>query len=146
MASIILLNGPNLNLLGRREPEIYGNETLQDIEQQLTETAREAGHDLVCFQSNSEGELVDKIHASANADFALINLGAYTHTSIAIRDALVGVELPFIEVHISNVHARESFRHTSLISDIAVGSIVGLGTFGYALALNAAIYALSDTE
>ncbi len=142
MATILLLNGPNLNLLGSREPDVYGMQTLADIEQGLTEMAAEAGHELDCFQSNSEGALVDKIHASAEAGFAICNLGAYTHTSIAIRDALVGTELDFIEVHISNVHAREEFRHRSLVSDVALGCIVGLGTYGYALALQAAIQAL----
>lgn len=142
MATILLLNGPNLNLLGHREPEVYGGQSLADIEQGLVAATAEAGHELDCFQSNSEGELVDKIHASAEADFAICNLGAYTHTSIAIRDALLGIQIDFIEVHISNVYAREEFRHRSLVSDIALGSIVGLGTFGYALALQAALQAL----
>ena len=144
MADILLLNGLNLNLLGTREPELYGAQTLAGIEAWLTDMAADAGHTLECFQSNSEGALVDKIHASADADFAIVNLGAYTHTSIAIRDALLGTEMSFIEVHISNVHAREEFRHDSLVGDVAVGSIVGLGTYGYALALQAAMHALDD--
>lgn len=146
MAQILLLNGPNLNLLGRREPQLYGGETLEDIEAQLTSLAAEDGHELVCIQSNSEGTLVDAIHAHADAAFAICNLGAYTHTSVAIRDALLGTELPFIEVHISNVYARERFRRKSRVADIAVGSIVGLGTYGYALALQAVMQALDDNE
>ena len=145
MASLLLLNGPNLNLLGRREPEIYGAQTLADIEQGLTEMAEAAGHTLECFQSNSEGAIIDCIHET-DAALAICNLGAYTHTSIAIRDALLGAELDVIEVHISNVHARESFRAHSHIADIALGSIVGLGTLGYALALQAALHALEDDE
>jgi len=144
VATILLLNGPNLNLLGSREPELYGAQTLDDIEEGLAELAQGSGHELDCFQSNSEGELVDKIHASAAADFAICNLGAYTHTSIAIRDALLATGIGFIEVHISNVHAREDFRHRNLVGDIAIGSVVGLGTYGYALALQAAMHALDD--
>jgi len=146
MAQLLLLNGPNLNLLGRREPHIYGGESLTDLCAELTQMAASAGHELDCFQSNHEGALVDKIHARHDADFALCNFGAFTHTSVALRDALLGTELPFIEVHISNVYAREEFRHHSHFSDIAVGTIVGLGTFGYALALQAALHAVSDNE
>lgn len=146
MAQLLLLNGPNLNLLGRREPHLYGGESLDDLCAELSDMTEQAGHELHCFQSNGEGELVDIIHEHADMDFALCNFGAFTHTSIALRDALLGTELPFIEVHISNVYARESFRHHSHFSDIAVGSIVGLGTFGYALALQAALHAVSDNE
>jgi 3-dehydroquinate dehydratase-2 len=146
MAQLLLLNGPNLNLLGSREPHLYGAQSLDDVCSELVDMAHNAGHQLECFQSNHEGELVDKIHAHAHADFALCNFGAFTHTSIALRDALLGTQLPFIEVHISNVYARETFRHTSHFSDIAVGCIVGLGTFGYALALQAALHAVSDNE
>ncbi|NNF17939.1 MAG: type II 3-dehydroquinate dehydratase [Gammaproteobacteria bacterium] len=139
MAHILLLNGPNLNLLGAREPDVYGSDSLDNIEMRLQEQAGELGHSIVAYQSNSESDLVDRIQqaAIANMDFAICNLGAFTHTSVAIRDALLGTSLPFIEVHISNVYAREEFRHHSYISDIAVGCIVGLGTFGYDLALAA---------
>lgn len=146
MSELVLLNGPNLNLLGLREPEIYGGDTLADLEDQLTAIAKRAGHELVCFQSNSEGALIDKIHEHREAEFAICNLGAYTHTSIAIRDALLATEIPFIEVHISNVYARERFRHKSLFSDLAIGSIVGLGTYGYALAMQAVVEALDGHE
>jgi 3-dehydroquinate dehydratase-2 len=146
MAELLLLNGPNLNLLGRREPHLYGSESLDDLCAELTALASDAGHTLESFQSNHEGELIDKIHARSDADFALCNFGALTHSSIGLRDALLGTEIPFIEVHISNIHAREEFRHHSLFSDIAVGCIVGLGTFGYAMALQAAIQAVTQTE
>ncbi len=139
MPSLLLLNGPNLNLLGTREPGHYGNQSLAEIEQGLTETARNLGHELSCLQSNAEAELVERVHAAAGQiDFILINPGALTHTSIALRDALLGVAIPFIEVHISNVHAREEFRRKSYFSDIALGSITGLGPQGYELALRAA--------
>jgi 3-dehydroquinate dehydratase-2 len=140
MAGILLLNGPNLNLLGSREPAIYGSATLQEIEGRLGQMARARGHDLVALQSNAEHELVGAIHASKNQDvaFVIINPGAFTHTSIALRDAFLGVAVPFIEVHLSNLSARESFRHHSYLSDIAVGCIVGLGPIGYELALQAA--------
>jgi 3-dehydroquinate dehydratase-2 len=140
VAKLLLINGPNLNLLGRREPQIYGTATLAEIEQGLVAQARARGHDLVCYQSNAEGALVDRVHAARDEGvaFILINPGAYTHTSIALRDALVGVAIPFIEVHISNVHAREPFRRHSYLSDVAVGVIAGLGTLGYELALAAA--------
>jgi 3-dehydroquinate dehydratase-2 len=140
MSHLLLLNGPNLNLLGTREPGIYGAQTLADIETGLTAEADKLGHRLSCFQSNQEGALVDRIHQARQdgTAFILINAGAFTHTSIALRDALAGVAIPFIEIHISNVHARESFRHHSHLSAIAVGSIVGLGTLGYSLALQAA--------
>jgi 3-dehydroquinate dehydratase-2 len=140
MARLLLLNGPNLNLLGTREPGIYGAETLESIERRAAEVAREAGHELSAFQSNAEHELIDRIQR-APADgvaFMVFNPGAFTHTSVALRDAITAVKLPFIEVHLSNVHAREPFRKHSYFSDIAVGVIAGLGAFGYELALRAA--------
>jgi 3-dehydroquinate dehydratase-2 len=135
--SILVLNGPNLNLLGVREPGVYGTKTLGDIERELEAQAAAKGVALKCFQSNHEGALIDRIHAatSEGVDFIIINAGGLTHTSVALRDALAGVALPFVEVHISNVHRRESFRHVSLLADAALGSIVGLGTAGYSLAL-----------
>lgn len=135
--SILVLHGPNLNLLGTREPQIYGRESLEDINRRLVDEARSAGAELQCFQSNHEGALVDRIQQAGRdgVDFIVINPAAYTHTSVAIRDALAGVGIPFIEVHLSNVHARESFRHRSFVSDIAVGTICGLGSRGYDLAL-----------
>jgi len=140
MAKFLVLHGPNLNLLGTREPEHYGADTLADIGQQLKASAEQSGHQLESFQSNAEHELVDKIHAAReNTDFIIINPAAFTHTSVALRDALSAVEVPFIEVHLSNVHARETFRHHSYLSDIAVGVICGLGAQGYQLALQAAI-------
>ena len=136
MASVLLLNGPNLNLLGQREPALYGSDTLADIEQRCRDEAGRLGHELVCGQSNSEGGMVDWLHANARgAGFLVINPGAYGHSSIALRDALLGLELPFVEVHVSNVLAREPFRRSSMLSDIAVGSISGLGAQGYLLAL-----------
>ena len=136
MASILLLNGPNLNLLGQREPEVYGRDTLADIEQRCQAEAQRLGHDLACGQSNSEGAMVDWLQANApGADFLLINAGAYGHTSIALRDALLGLAVPFLEVHLSNVYARETFRRSSMLADIAVGCISGLGAQGYLLAL-----------
>ena len=137
MKSILLLNGPNLNLLGTREKEIYGSLTLEEIESNLLEIAKNNSINLSCFQSNAEHELVDAVHQAKllHVDFVLINPGAFTHTSIALRDALLGVAIPFIEVHISNVHAREEFRHHSYLSDVAVGVIAGLGTSGYDFAL-----------
>lgn len=146
MASILVLNGPNLNLLGTREPEIYGSQTLSDISEQLAVTASDAGHQLECFQSNAEHALIDRIHAARDesVDFIIINPAALTHTSIALRDALLGVQIPFIEVHLSNVYARESFRHHSYLSDVAQGVICGLGAQGYDFALTAALKALSE--
>ena len=140
MAKILVLHGPNLNLLGSREPEHYGADTLADISDRLQTQAQNNGDLLESFQTNSEHELVEKIHSAQakNTDFIIINPAAFTHTSIALRDALVAVEIPFIEVHLSNVHARESFRHHSYLSDIAVGVICGLGAQGYDLALQAA--------
>jgi 3-dehydroquinate dehydratase II len=140
MARILLLNGPNLNLLGLREPEIYGSTTLPDIENKLINLARGRGHDLVASQSNAEHELIDEVHGAKREGFAfiIINPGAYTHTSIALRDAFLAVAIPFIEIHITNIFAREEFRHRSYLSGIAVGCIVGLGVLGYEFALEAA--------
>jgi 3-dehydroquinate dehydratase-2 len=148
MAGILLLNGPNLNLLGSREPGIYGSASLQSIETKLAGLARTRGHELVAFQSNAEHELIGKIQ-SAKGDgivIAIINPAGYSHTSIALRDAFLGVALPFIEVHLSNVFARETFRHHSYLSDIAVGCIFGLGPIGYELALDAACARLTGTK
>jgi len=146
MASILVLNGPNLNLLGTREPELYGSDTLDSIRQRLEEQAKAAGHRLRFEQSNAEHHLVEWIHQAARQDVAyiLINPAAFTHTSVALRDALLGVAIPFIEVHLSNVHAREPFRKQSYLSDIAQGVICGFGAQGYELALQAAIRALAD--
>jgi 3-dehydroquinate dehydratase-2 len=141
MAKLLLLNGPNLNLLGTREPGLYGQATLSDIESGAAALATSLGHELRAVQSNAEHVLVDAVQA-ARADgtaFIIINPGAFTHTSIALRDALLGVAIPFIEVHLSNVHAREPFRRHSYFSDVAVGSIVGLGPLGYELAIRAAV-------
>jgi 3-dehydroquinate dehydratase-2 len=148
MATFLLLNGPNLNLLGKREPGHYGSLSLANIEQQLTAKAQEQQHTLLCYQNNTEGALVDRIHQAMDeeVDFILINPGAYTHTSIALRDALLGVAIPFIEIHLSNVHRRETFRHHSYLSDIAEGVIVGLGALGYELALYAAIQKLNQHD
>jgi 3-dehydroquinate dehydratase-2 len=147
MAGILLLNGPNLNLLGTREPEIYGSAGLQSIELKLRELALARGHSLSTFQSNAEHELIAKIHAAKQDGiaFVIFNPGAYTHTSIALRDAFLAVAVPFIEVHLSNVFAREAFRHHSYLSGIAVGCIVGLGPIGYELALEAACARLTNT-
>ncbi len=141
MARVLVLHGPNLNLLGTREPEVYGTDTLADIDFRLKAAASEAGANLSSFQSNAEGALIDRIHEARKdgTDFILINPGAFTHTSIALRDALIGVAIPFIEVHLSNVHAREPFRRHSYLSDVAVGVICGLGAKGYELALSAAL-------
>ncbi|PPC83637.1 MAG: type II 3-dehydroquinate dehydratase [Methylotenera sp.] len=139
--NILVLHGPNLNLLGLREPQHYGNATLDSINQTLTNKAKQANITLECFQSNSEADLVDKIQsiATKSIDFVIINPAAFTHTSVAMRDALSAVKVPFIEVHLSNVFARESFRHHSYFTDIAVGIISGLGAKGYELALDFAI-------
>jgi 3-dehydroquinate dehydratase-2 len=147
MARILLLNGPNLNLLGTREPHIYGSATLADIEGKLKALCTSNGHDLTAAQSNAEHELIAKIHAAKTdgTGFIIINPGAFTHTSIALRDAFLSVGVPFIEIHLSNVFAREAFRHHSYLSDIAVGCIYGLGPIGYELALQAAIARLAKT-
>ncbi len=146
MASLLLINGPNLNLLGSREPGVYGETNLPDVESRLTSLAKELSHELQCFQSNAEHEIVDRIQKAAedNADFILLNPGAFTHTSIAIRDALLAVSIPFIEIHLSNVFAREEFRHKSYFSDIAAGCLFGFGAYGYELALNAASRQIED--
>jgi len=135
--SVLVIHGPNLNLLGLREPDHYGNDTLDSINEQLLAQAKQAGIALETFQSNSEAEIIDKLHtlAGKSADFIIINPAAFTHTSVAMRDALSAVKIPFIEVHLSNVHAREPFRQHSYFSDIAVGVISGLGAPGYSLAL-----------
>ena len=145
MARVLLLNGPNLNLLGTREPSVYGTDTLEAIEKRTAALAGELGHELLTFQSNAEHELIERVHR-AKAEgvvFALVNPGGYTHTSIALRDALLGTGLPFIEVHLSNTHAREAFRRHSYFSDIAVGVVCGLGAFGYEAALRAAAQRLA---
>ncbi|MBR9912713.1 MAG: type II 3-dehydroquinate dehydratase [Gammaproteobacteria bacterium] len=141
MATILVLHGPNLNLLGTREPEIYGSTTLRDIDKRLTEMCLERGHHLQSLQSNAEYELIDRIHDARNEgiNFILINPAAFTHTSVALRDALAAVAIPFIEVHLSNVHSREAFRQHSYFSDLAVGVICGFGAHSYELALNAAL-------
>ena len=147
MAHLLLLNGPNLNLLGTREPGVYGAITLAQIAARLTQLASESGHHLSAFQSNSEAELIGQIHEApgTHVAFIIFNPAALTHTSIALRDALLGVKIPFIEVHLSNVHAREPFRHHSYFADIAVGTITGLGAVGYELALRAAAHHLNQT-
>jgi 3-dehydroquinate dehydratase II len=141
MAKILVLNGPNLNLLGTREPEVYGKLTLAEIEARLKKLAADAGQSLDFMQSNAEADLINRIQQAKpeGVKFILINPAAFTHTSVALRDALLAVSIPFIEVHLSNVHARESFRHHSYFSDVAVGTIVGLGAQGYELALQAAL-------
>ncbi|NHZ88771.1 type II 3-dehydroquinate dehydratase [Massilia sp. CCM 8733] len=138
---LLLLNGPNLNLLGTREPEVYGKATLADIENAATAQAAAAGATLTCFQSNHEGALIDAIHAarSGGVDAIVINPGGLTHTSVALRDALAGVAIPFVEVHISNIHQREAFRHHSFLSAIAQGTICGLGIDGYRFAIDFAL-------
>ena len=148
MATILVINGPNLNLLGSREPDHYGCETLQSIESRLLDTALAAGHQLEFIQSNAEHELVGHVHNARNRiDFILLNPAAFTHTSIALRDAMLGVAIPFIAVHLSNVHGREEFRRHSYFSDIAKGVISGLGAQGYDLALQAALsYITSESQ
>jgi len=144
---VLLLNGPNLNLLGKREPEIYGSQTLTDVVQDLTILAVQFGLELDHLQSNREYELIEKIHqAMGKVDYIIINPAAFTHTSVALRDALLGVNIPFFEVHISNVHARESFRHHSYLSDVATGVICGFGTQGYELALRAVARKLNTND
>ena len=146
MARLLVLHGPNLNLLGQREPAVYGRTTLVEIDADLAAIARESGHDLASFQSNSEGALIDRIHAAAKDEtaFIVINPGALTHTSVSLRDALAAVAIPFVEVHLSNVHAREAFRHRSYIADLAVGVITGFGADSYRLALSAALRRLAN--
>lgn len=148
MAKILVLNGPNLNLLGVREPTHYGRTTLADINEQLLSLAENAGHELQCQQSNAEYQLIEAIHQAFqdNTDFIIINPAAFTHTSIALRDALLGVNIPFVELHLSNVYKREEFRHHSFFSDIAVGVISGLGHMGYELALQYALAHIAEQE
>ena len=147
MARLLVLHGPNLNLLGTREPDIYGHTTLAVIDADLAERAAAAGHTLDSFQSNAEHALVDRVQAARGSiDFMLINPAAFTHTSVAIRDALAAVAIPFIEVHLSNPHAREPFRHTSYFTDLAVGIVAGFGPLGYGLALAAAIRRLDTSS
>jgi len=148
MPTILVLNGPNLNLLGTREPALYGHDTLDSIQAQLNKLAKQAGHKLSFVQSNAEHELVEQIHQaqSNKVAYIIINPAAFTHTSVALRDALLGTGIPFIEVHLSNVHAREEFRQHSYFSDIAQGIICGLGAQGYELALQAVIKRLGDTD
>ncbi|KAI5207152.1 3-dehydroquinate dehydratase [Aureobasidium subglaciale] len=135
--SILIINGPNLNLLGTREPHIYGSDTLQDVERSARQQAADLSLKIATFQSNHEGYIIDRIHeARGNCNYIIINPGALTHTSVGIRDALGGVAIPFVEVHISNVHAREEFRHKSFLSDKAVAVIAGLGTYGYSAAID----------
>jgi 3-dehydroquinate dehydratase-2 len=147
MAKITVLNGPNLNLLGTREPELYGRATLEDIRVRMESLASEKGYELDFFQSNAEHEIVERIHQAyhENADIVVINPAAFTHTSIAIRDALLATSIPFIEVHLSNVHAREPFRRSSYLSDLACGVICGFGALGYDLALQAAFQKLAKS-
>jgi len=144
-ASVLVLHGPNLNLLGSREPAVYGRDTLADINRRLLTQAEAAGAELATFQSNHEGALVDRVHAARGEGvaFIILNPAGLTHTSVALRDALTGVAIPFVEVHLSNIHTREPFRHHSYFSDKAVGTIVGLGAQGYELALSYALRRLS---
>lgn len=143
--SILIINGPNLNLLGTRQPEIYGSETLIDVEENCVKLGNELGAKVACMQSNHEGVIVDEIQAArGKQDAIIINAGAYTHTSIAIRDAFSGTQIPLYEVHISDIHAREAFRHNSYLSDIAKKVIIGHGTKGYEMALRAAVEDLSS--
>lgn len=148
MPAILVLHGPNLNLLGQREPGLYGSDTLEAINQRLVAQAEQAGFVLACFQSNHEGALVDRIHQAGldGTRHIIINPAAYTHTSVALRDALLGVRIPFLEVHLSNVHAREPFRQHSYLSDKAVGVITGLGAAGYELALTHVLRELRQTH
>ena len=146
MAKLLLLNGPNLNLLGLREPAIYGHQTLDDINHILKQDAEKSGHQLECIQSNAEYQLIEAIHKAYqdNIDFIIFNPAAFTHSSVALRDALLGVNIPFIELHLSNVYKREEFRHQSFFSDIAIGVISGLGAKGYELALEYACFHLEN--
>ena len=147
LGHVLVLNGPNLNLLGTREPEIYGHTTLADINAWLEKRANEADVAIEFYQSNHEGALVDKIQeARGNVDYIIFNAGAYTHYSIALRDAIAGVEIPTIEVHLSNIHKREEFRHTSVLAPVCLGQISGLGAFSYMAALEAVIHKLAAEE
>ena len=148
MSTFLLINGPNLNLLGSREPEVYGETGLQDIERKATATAKELGHSLECYQSNAEHELIERVQQAARdgVGFIILNPGAFTHTSIALRDALLAVDIPFVELHLSNTFAREEFRHKSYFSDIAQGCLFGFGAYGYELALLAASNHVAEEE
>jgi len=148
MSDFLLINGPNLNLLGTREPEVYGADRLTDIEARCVESAKALGHSLVCFQSNAEHELIDRVQqaASDGVDFIILNPGAFTHTSIALRDAFLAVQIPFIEIHLSNTFAREDFRHNSYFSDIASSCLFGFGAYGYELAVQAASQYVANAE
>ncbi len=147
MSRILLINGPNLNLLGLREPELYGDVTLKQIEQQARDLARDLGHELDCTQANGEGALIDRIHhaASDGCAFIVINPGGYTHTSVALRDALQMLAIPVIEVHLSNIYRREAFRHHSMTAAAVTGQITGIGKNGYLLALDALVRMAADT-
>jgi len=147
-ASILVIQGPNLNLLGTREPDVYGKTTLADIHSKLQEIVQANTAELDTYQSNHEGELIDRIHQAKldGVDFIIINPGAFTHTSVALRDALAGVAIPFIEIHLSNIHQREEFRKHSYLADIAIGVICGLGAIGYELALQAAMSRLKNKD
>ncbi|MFS0780964.1 type II 3-dehydroquinate dehydratase [Bacillus sp. 1P06AnD] len=144
MESILLLNGPNLNRLGKREPDVYGHETLADIEEKVRVRANQLGYGLTALQSNHEGDLVDALHKAEDDGLAgvILNPGAFTHYSYAIRDSIAGISLPVVEIHISNIHAREEFRHTSVLAGVSAGQIVGFGSNGYLLALQALDYML----
>ena len=146
MSDFLLINGPNLNLLGSREPDVYGATGLEDIEKRADELCRQLGHTLTSFQSNAEHELVDRVQqaASDGVDFIILNPGAFTHTSVALRDALLAVQIPFIEIHLSNTFAREEFRHHSYFSDIAKSCLFGFGAYGYELAVHAASKHVED--
>jgi len=148
MSAFLLINGPNLNLLGSREPDVYGATTLADIEARATAVAAELGHELACYQSNAEHELIDRVQQAQQdrVNFIILNPGAFTHTSVALRDALLAVDIPFIEIHLSNTFAREEFRHNSFFSDIAVACLFGFGAYGYELALQAANRHLTNGE
>jgi len=146
MPTVLLLNGPNLNLLGTREPEIYGSTTLMEIEEQVSSVLRKHKIECETFQSNSEGEIIDWLQKWRDADFLLLNPGALTHTSVGLRDTVLANEIPFLEIHLSNVHQREEFRHHSYFSDIAIGSLVGLGIKGYLLATQFAVDYLEQKE
>ena len=148
MSDLLLVNGPNLNVLGSREPDVYGADRLEDIEARCTELAQSLGHSLQCFQSNAEHELIDRVQQAARdkVAFIILNPGAFTHTSIALRDALLAVQIPFIEIHLSNTFAREEFRHNSYFSDIASSCLFGFGAYGYELALQAASEYVAKAE
>ncbi len=148
MAQFLLINGPNLNLLGSREPQVYGATTLEDIEKQSTTVAADLGHELSCYQSNAEHDLIDRVQQAAQdgVEFIVFNPGAFTHTSIALRDTFLAVAIPFIEIHLSNTFAREEFRHNSYFSDIAQSCLFGFGAYGYELALHAANRHVENAE